>query len=80
MYDGYKLGKVGKIIINSFTLKELDFLCKLLKDKYDLEVSVHSEVRGKGHTLYIKSSSMKKFSLIIKSYIIPSLLYKLGDY
>jgi len=80
MDDGSKLGKGGKIATNSFTLKELDFLCYLLKDKYDLEVSVHSGGKGKGHTLYIKSTSMKKFSLIVKSYIIPSLLYKLGNY
>ena len=84
MNDGSKLGKSsgGKIATNSFTLKELDFLCKLLKDKYDLDVSVqqHSGGKDKGHTLYIKYSSMEKFSKIVKPYILPSLLYKLGDY
>jgi CRP-like cAMP-binding protein len=33
-----------------------------------------------GNTLYIKSTSMVAFSLIIKPHVLPSMYYKLGDY
>jgi hypothetical protein len=79
MDDGSKLGKGAKIATNCFSLDDLKFLCLLLKDKYNLNVNIHSDgVRGK--TLYIKSTSMATFSIIVKPYILPSMYYKLGIY
>lgn len=79
MDDGSKLSKGAKIATNCFSLEDLKFLCLLLKDKYNLDVSIHS-AGNKGNTLYIKSTSMVTFSLIVKPYILPSMYYKLGHY
>ena len=79
MDDGSKLSKGAKISTNCFSIDELKFLCLLLKDKYNLDVSIHS-AGVKGKTLYIKSTSMVTFSLIVKPYILPSMYYKLGNY
>jgi hypothetical protein len=80
MDDGSKLGKGAKIATNCFSLDDLKFLCLLLKNKYNLDISIHSAGGNKGNTLYIKSTSMVAFSLIIKPHVLPSMYYKLGDY
>ena len=80
MDDGSKLGKGAKIATNCFTKTELEKLCKTLKNKFNLTVTVHSGGINKGYTLYISSSSMSTFSKIIKPYMLPSLYYKLGNY
>lgn len=51
--DGSKLGKGAKISTNCFSLDDLNFLCLLLKDKYNLDVSLHS-AGVKGNTLHKK--------------------------
>jgi hypothetical protein len=78
MDDGSKLGKGAKIATNCFTRNDIEFLCKILKDKYNLDTSIHTG--GKGEVIYIKSISMINFSKIIKPYMLPSLHYKLGNY
>lgn len=78
-HDGSKLGKGAKIATNCFCVKDLEFLCLLLKNKYNLEFSIHSGGKDKGYSLDIKSTSMSNFSSIIKPYILPCLCYKLGD-
>lgn len=80
MDDGSKLKKGAKIATNCFTNKELLQLCKILKNKFNLTVTIHSGGKNKGYTLYISSQSMSTFSKIVKPYILPSLYYKLGDY
>ena len=80
MDDGSKLGKGAKIATNSFTKKELQFLCEILFKKYNLIVTLHSGGKNKGFTLYFHSKSMILFSKLIKPYMLPSLYYKLGDY
>ncbi len=80
MDDGSKLGKGAKIASNCFTKTELENLCKILKNKFNITVTVHSGGINKGYTLYVSSSSMPTFSKIIKAYMLPSLYYKLGNY
>jgi len=80
MDDGSKLGKGAKIATKGFSLDDLKFLCQLLKVKYNLDVSIHSPGGNKGNTLYIKSTSMMAFTLIIKPHVLPSMYYKLGHY
>ena len=80
MDDGSKLKKGAKIATNCFTYKELLQLCEILKNKFNLTVTIHSGGKNKGYTLYISSLSMTTFSNIIKPYVLPSLYYKLGDY
>ena len=80
MDDGSKLGKGAKIATNCFTKIELLNLCQILKNKFNITVTVHSGGINKGYTLYIWASSMATFSHIIKPYVLPSLYYKLGNY
>ena len=80
MDDGSKLGKGAKIATNCFTKTDLVKLCQILKNKFNITVTVQSGGKNKGYTLYIYTSSMPIFSKIIKPKMLPSLYYKLGDY
>ena len=80
MDDGSKLKKGAKIATNCFTYKELSQLCEILKNKFNLTVTIHSGGENKGYTLYISSQSMTTFSNIVKPFMLPTLYYKLGDY
>ena len=77
MDDGSKIGKTVTIATNCFQVSDLEFLCKLLKNKYKLEASIQKSGLNKGHILYIKKKSLNKFIEIVKPYILPSMLYKL---
>ena len=78
MDDGSKINKTVRIATNCFNISDLEFLCKLLKDKYDLDVRIHKSGIGKGNILYIKTNSLNKFINLIKPHILPSMYYKLG--
>jgi hypothetical protein len=80
MDDGSKLGKGAKIATNGFELSELKSIIIVLKEKYNLESTYHKGAINKGYTIYIPAKSMKLFSSIVKPYILPSMLYKLGKY
>jgi hypothetical protein len=80
MDDGSKLGKGAKIATNCFTKSELLRLCQILKNKFNITVTVNSGGINKGQTLYISASSMATFSKIIKPNMLPSLNYKLGNF
>ena len=80
MDDGSKLKKGAKIATNCFTYEELSQLCEILKNKFNLTVTIHSGGKNKGYTLYISSQSMPTFSNIVKPKMLPTLYYKLGDY
>lgn len=77
MDDGSLLGKGYKIATSCFEKEELDQLCVLLYNKYNLECSLHKD--GKYSSLYIKSISAKKFAELVKPYMIDSMKYKLGN-
>lgn len=81
MDDGSKLHDSARIATNNFTKEEVENLCKILENKYNIRTSIHvAGGKSKGYILYIYKSSMQNFSKIVKPYILPSLLYKLGDY
>jgi hypothetical protein len=71
----YKLPKS-----NLFNLKieDINYIQKILKDKYNLETVIRLESKGKV-SFYIKNSSINAFSNIVKSHILPSLQYKLNS-
>lgn len=77
--DGSKLKQGAKIATNCFTLSEVQFLCKILYNKYKLIATPQKDGKGK-HTLYIHKNSMVDFSNLIKPYMKKSLHYKLGVY
>lgn len=80
MDDGSKLEQGAKIATNCFTYDENIFLCKILKNKYNLNVTIHNAGKNKGYNLYINKNSMSTFSGIVKPHMLPSLHYKLGKY
>ena len=76
--DGSTLGKGFKLATSCFEKQELNKLCFLLYDKYNIECSLHKDKRY--FSLYIKSASANKFRTLVKPYIISSIKYKLGGY
>ena len=82
MDDGSKLGSGFKIASNCFEFSELEELCKLLLEKYNLNCNIHNnKVKGKSTwTLYIKKNSAKSFANIIEPFMLNSMKYKLGIY
>lgn len=76
MDDGSKKGNNYVLYTCSFTLKEHEYLQKILKDKFKLSVSIQG---SKYKFLYIiaKDQSNLKFLNLIKPYIIYSMSYKL---
>ncbi len=81
MHDGSKLSKGAKIAINCFTRNELQYLCEILKKKYNLDTVLQTGGKNKKdkEIIYIKSTSMTIFYKIIKPHMLPFLYYKLGD-
>ena len=80
MDDGSSKGKGASIATNCFILEEVNFLCKVLKSKYNIIATPKKYGKNKGHIIYIHSNSMKFFTSIVKPYLLPSLYYKLGLY
>ena len=78
MDDGSSLGKGVRIATNCFTLEEVNFLCKVLKSKYNIVATSVKCGKDKGYIIYIHVSSMELFTNIVKPYLLPSLYYKLG--
>jgi hypothetical protein len=71
--------KGSKVVSSIFQVsrKDLEYLCEILKSKYNIDTIIQSGGKDR-ETLYIKSSSMVTFSKIVKPYILPSLYYKLN--
>jgi hypothetical protein len=74
--DGSLLGKGYKIATSCFEKEELDKLCELLYNKYNLECSLHKDKEY--FNLYIKSASANHFAKLVEPYMINSMKYKLG--
>ena len=75
--DGSLFNKGAKLAINYFTFEEVNFLCKVLKRKYNIIATPNKYGKDKGHIIYIHNNSLKLFINIIKPYFLPSLYYKL---
>jgi len=61
----------------SFSLSDINFLQKLLKDSFDVETRYYKD-REKGYRIYFNQEETKKLIRIIYPYIIPSMMYKIG--
>ena len=75
--NGSCLGKGARIAFNCFTFEEVNFLCKILKIKYNIIATPNKYGKNRGYIIYINSNSMKLFTDTIKPYLLPSLYYKL---
>lgn len=64
---------------NNFTKEDVELLVKVLKEKFRLDCSIHTQrnkVR-KPYMIYIKANSRERFVNLIKPYVIPHFSYKL---
>lgn len=73
MDDGFKATSGGYYIAtNCFSIEELILFSKFLKNKWNINTSIH-----RGNKIYIKKESSKIFEKLISEHIIESMSYKL---
>jgi LAGLIDADG DNA endonuclease family len=78
--DGSKVSAGLKIATNSFILQEVEFLCKVLNDKYHIQARPHSAGIPDQYSIYIPKCSINILSKLIKPYMVSSIHYKLNNY
>jgi hypothetical protein len=69
-----------KIATNSYTLQEVEYLCKVLNDKYQFYTRPQSAGVPNQYVIYFPKNSMESLSKLIKPYMVPSMYYKLNGY
>lgn len=67
-----------RIATHCFEKSQLDLLCILLNQKYELELKIHKD-KDK-YSLYINHKTSKIFANLIEKYMLKSIRYKLGIY
>lgn len=77
MDDGSYSAGVINISTYAYSLPEVIFLEKGLKEKFDLAPK-HYKDRNKGYRTYFSKYNTQKLVQIIHPYIIPSMMYKIG--
>jgi hypothetical protein len=78
--DNGVLDSIGalKLCTDAFTLKEVQFLCDMLYSKYN--INCHPQFRSEEKwRLYIASSELHKVRTLVMPYLIPSMVYKVGE-
>ena len=78
--DGGSPDRSGFILYtNAFTKIEVNLLINVLKQKFDLNCSIHTRIDAQkvSYMIYIKSNSWLKFKLLIEPFVIPHFSYKL---
>lgn len=79
MDDGTLFKNKGlKFFTNSFTLKEIQYLSILLKNKYSINSSIHKLTAVNQYNLYIPKSFLNNLIKIVKPHFHPSMYYKLN--
>jgi hypothetical protein len=78
MDDGNKTGTGFRLNTQSFTKIENLLLIQILKNKFDLDCSLHSTGNNQ-QRIYIKTISMLKFKDLVSPYFHESMLYKISE-
>jgi len=78
MDDGTAVSSGLKISTNCFTLKEVELLCKILLEQYNIIANPNKDRNQ--WVIYIRAQSMPLLAKIIKPYMVNSMYYKLGKY
>jgi hypothetical protein len=80
-YDGERGDStVGlRICTDSFEVQDIVRLMNVLMIRYGLTCTLHLD-RGRFRVYINKSSSVSQLIMIVKPYMVPSMLYKLGLY
>jgi hypothetical protein len=76
MDDGNKTSYGFKLCTNCFEYSEVQFLCSVLHDLYQLKCSVHSGGVNLGYVVYISADSVSRFTEIVKPHVLPCFYYK----
>lgn len=80
MDDGCKINNSLKLCTNNFTLDENEYLIYILKNKYNINATIHKTGVKNQYNIYISIDSMPILVKLVKPYIIPSMKYKFGKY
>jgi len=81
MDDGTSFKKKGfKFCTNGFTLKEIQYLALVLKNKYNLESSIHKTGIINQYSIYIPKSSFKELIKIVAPLFHPTMYYKISNF
>ena len=72
---GSKHGPGFRIATQSFTREECELLCRVLKDNFDLDATIH--LQQDKPKIYIRASSMERLRALVLPYFHDSMLYKL---
>lgn len=72
MDDGYKQEVSYSLATMAYSMEDLERFAKMLKDKFNIEVSIH-----KDHRIRIKNSSRNLFENLVSPYILDCCKYKL---
>jgi hypothetical protein len=75
MDDGYNSVSGFYICTESFSIKDLDLIVKVLQNNFNLKSTYHKTTNG--NRIYIHSSSKKDLINLVKPYFIPHFYYKL---
>ncbi len=79
MDDGTYIKDRGlRFCTNSFTLNEVKFLGSILDSKYNLSFTIHKTGVVNQYGLYLPKKNLEPLIKIVKPYIHPTMLYKLG--
>ncbi len=77
MDDGSYNQRKLDISTYSFSLLEVEFLCAILRKRFNILMSYYKD-RDKGYRMYTNISETKSLVDLIKPYIIPTMMYKTG--
>lgn len=77
--DGARVGKGIKLCTNSFTYEECVLLAETLYVLYGLKCSVQSAGALRQYHVYVFAESIPSLKNLVKPFIVPSMLYKLGE-
>ena len=81
MDDGTSFKNKGfKFCCNSFTLKEVKFLCLILQKKFNLKTSIHKTGLVNQYNIYIPKSSLNDLIKIVKPHFHPTMYYKISNF
>lgn len=77
MDDGMYAAGGMRLCTDSFTLLEVQFLCKMLYTKFGIECAPQLR-NGICWRIYIPKAEMDKVRSLVKPYLLPCMLYKVG--
>lgn len=79
MDDGGRVGHGLKFCTNSFTFADCTRLVSVMYEKYGVKATVQSAGVPNQHVIYVWVESMPVLREIVRPYMVPSMLYKLGQ-